>query len=128
MSKVSSKKLTAAANIDELQRKIEDEALIKGEKDMCKFIKSISRVMLKVFLKIPSITCPRPIYNTNMLFPCFEALVDLMKSNKPIPYFIPGEYELDALTTQLEKMGQKLNKRKIFKADRIMRLENFHDV
>ena len=75
------------------------------------------------FLKRPSITRSEAIYNTNMIFPCFEAVLTMMKKHEHAPYFVPGEDELESMTAQLKKMGQKTDKRKIYKADGIIRLE-----
>ncbi|KAG0822474.1 hypothetical protein G6F29_011884 [Rhizopus arrhizus] len=58
-----------------------------------------------------------------MIFPCFEAVLTMMKKHEHAPYFVPGEDELESMTAQLKKMGQKTDKRKIYKADGIIRLE-----
>ncbi|KAG0795861.1 hypothetical protein G6F16_010691 [Rhizopus arrhizus] len=53
------------------------------------------------------------------------SVLAMMKKNGHAPYFIPGEDELEAMTAQLKKMGQKTDKRKIYKADGIIRLERY---
>lgn len=63
-----------------------------------------------------------------MIFPCFEAMLTMMKKNEHAPYFIPGEYELAAMTTQLKKMGFKTDKRKNYKADGIIRSAELGDI
>ncbi|KAG1050841.1 hypothetical protein G6F43_006907 [Rhizopus delemar] len=120
--------LVAASEIDEFEKNIEDKALVEGQEQTCRCIKSICKVMAKVFLKRPSITRSEAIYNTNMVFPCFEAVISMMKKNECTPYFVPGEDELEAMAAQLKKMGQKTDKRKIYKADGIIRLEAYKDL
>lgn len=63
-----------------------------------------------------------------MIFPCFEAMLAMIKKNEHAPYFIPGEGELAAMTVQLKKMGFKADKRKIYKADGIIRLAELGDL
>jgi hypothetical protein len=40
-----------------------------------------------------------------MIFPCFEAVLTMMKKHEYAPYFVPGEDELESMTAQLKKMG-----------------------
>lgn len=40
-----------------------------------------------------------------MIFPFFESMLAMTKKNKHLPYFIPGEVELTAMTVQLKKNG-----------------------
>ncbi|KAL9553708.1 hypothetical protein PS6_003792 [Mucor atramentarius] len=63
-----------------------------------------------------------------MIFPCFEAALAMIKKNEHMPYFVPGEDELESMTTQLKKMGEKPDRRKIYKADGIIRLESYKDL
>lgn len=58
-------------------------------------------------MKRPSITRSEAIYNTNMIFPCFEAVLSMMKKNEYAPYFVPGEDGLESMTVQLKKNGTK---------------------
>ncbi|PHZ08327.1 uncharacterized protein RHIMIDRAFT_269848 [Rhizopus microsporus ATCC 52813] len=84
--------------------------------------------MAKIYLKRPSISLSESVYNTNMIFPCFEAMLAMIKKNEHAPYFIPGESELAAMAVQLKKMGFKVDKRKIYKADEIIRLAELRDL
>ncbi|KAG1157186.1 hypothetical protein G6F37_006929 [Rhizopus arrhizus] len=54
-----------------------------------------------------------------------RSVLAMMKKNEHAPYFVPGEDELEAMTAQLKKMGQRTDKRKIYKADGIIRLERY---
>lgn len=45
----------------------------------------------------------------------------LLKNSSSSPYFIPGEEELKAMTTQLSKMGKK-KQSNYYKADEVVRL------
>jgi hypothetical protein len=63
-----------------------------------------------------------------MIFPCFEAMIALMKKNEQVSYFVPGEEELVAMTTQLKRPDFKVNKRKIYKADGVVRIDEFDDL
>lgn len=51
-----------------------------------------------------------------------------IEKNENKPYFIPGEIELAAMTVQLKKMGSKADKKKIYKADGIIRLAELGDI
>ncbi|KAG0737745.1 hypothetical protein G6F23_010155 [Rhizopus arrhizus] len=117
--------LVAASDIDEFEQNIEDKELVEGQEKTCRCIKDICKVMAKVFLKRPSITRSEAIYNTNVIFPCFEAVLAMMKKNGHAPYFVPGEDELEAMTAQLKKWDKKQTSEKIYKADGIIRLETY---
>ncbi|KAI9022747.1 hypothetical protein CLU79DRAFT_702011 [Phycomyces nitens] len=56
------------------------------------------------------------------------SMLGMMKGNIYKPYFIPGEDELAAMTVQLSKMGLKEDKRKIYKADGVVRLAELEDL
>ncbi|KAG1463133.1 hypothetical protein G6F46_009645 [Rhizopus delemar] len=56
------------------------------------------------------------------------SVLSMMKKNEYAPYFVPGEDGLESMTVQLKKMGQKTDKRKIYKADGIIRLEAYKDL
>jgi hypothetical protein len=43
-------------------------------------------------------------------------------------YFVPGEEEFAVMTAQLKKMGLKEDKRKIYKANGVMRLAEYSDL
>lgn len=57
-----------------------------------------------------------------MIFSYVEAVLSMMNDSQYSPYFVPEEDELEAMTNQLEKMGQKPDKRKIYKANDFIRL------
>ncbi|KAI8091240.1 uncharacterized protein B0P05DRAFT_462896 [Gilbertella persicaria] len=88
----------------------------------------IINVLNAVYMKRPSISRSEVVYNTIMIFPCLEAMLSLMKDNDFEPYFVPGEDELEAMTKQLKKMGGKGDKRKIYKADGVIRLAQEDDL
>ncbi|KAI9022744.1 hypothetical protein CLU79DRAFT_702078, partial [Phycomyces nitens] len=115
-------------NIDEFEEKIETNALVPDIKKTCQCINNICKIMAKVYSKRPSIARSESVYNTNMVYPCLEAMLGMMKGNIYKPYFIPGEDELAAMTVQLSKMGFKEDKRKIYKADGVIRLAELEDL
>ncbi|GAA5813589.1 hypothetical protein MFLAVUS_007072 [Mucor flavus] len=57
-----------------------------------------------VYNKRPTITRSKAIYNTNMIFPCCEAMLSMTETINHVPYFVPGEDELDAMTLQWKKI------------------------
>ncbi|KAI7876468.1 uncharacterized protein EV154DRAFT_540307 [Mucor mucedo] len=59
---------------------------------------------------------------------CINDICKIMYGNRHKPYFIPGEDELTAMTVQLRKMGFKVDKRRIYKADGIIRLAELEDL
>lgn len=62
------------------------------------------------------------------MFPCFEAMLKIMMKNEHAAYFVPREDELESMTAQLKRMGQKTDKQKIYKADGIIRLEAYRNL
>ncbi|KAG1084253.1 hypothetical protein G6F42_021868 [Rhizopus arrhizus] len=114
--------IVAAADIDEFEEKIDSKALVEDKKKSYRWINDICKTMAKIYLKRPSISLSESVYNTNVIFSCFKAMLSMIKKNEHAPYFIPGEFELAAMTVQLKKMGFKADKRKIYKADGIIRL------
>ncbi|KAG1046636.1 hypothetical protein G6F43_010887 [Rhizopus delemar] len=120
--------IIAATNIDDFEENIETKAFAEDNKKICQYIKDICKIMVKVYKKTPSISRTEAVFNINMIFPCFEAMLAMMKKNEHGPYFIPGEDELAAMTAQLKKMESKPDKRKIYKADGIIRLAELGDL
>lgn len=47
-----------------------------------------------------------------MIFPCFEAILAMLKKDRHAPYFVPGETELAAMTEQLKKLERKKKREK----------------
>ncbi|KAL0093793.1 hypothetical protein F4703DRAFT_1290399 [Phycomyces blakesleeanus] len=91
--------IVSADNIDEFEEKVERKALVKGHRIISQFIKKICKIMVNVFEKRLLISRSEVVYNTNMNFPCIEAMLDMMRKNKKNPsYFIPGEDELATMT------------------------------
>jgi hypothetical protein len=62
-----------------------------------------------------------------MIFPCLVATISMME-HQYAPYFVSGEEELTSMTTQLIKMGAKVDKRKIYKADGVVRLTGLQNL
>ncbi|ORE09291.1 hypothetical protein BCV72DRAFT_248219 [Rhizopus microsporus var. microsporus] len=120
--------IVAATNVDEFEENIETKTFVEDKKKICRCINDICKIMAKIYLKRPSISLSESVYNTNMIFPCFEAMLAMIKKNEHAPYFIPGESELAAMAVQLKKMGFKVDKRKIYKADEIIRLAELRDL
>lgn len=48
----------------------------------------------------------------------------LLKNEASSPYFVPGEEELKAMTSQLTIMGRKVDHRRRYKADGVIRLQS----
>ncbi|KAI7893761.1 uncharacterized protein EV154DRAFT_416394, partial [Mucor mucedo] len=115
-------------NIDEFEEKIGVKGLLTDKKEMCRCIDDICKIMAKVYKKRPSISRSESVYNVNMIYPCLESMLTMMEGNEHKPYFIPGEDELTAMTVQLRKMGCKVDKRRIYKADGIIRLAELEDL
>ncbi|KAG1167140.1 hypothetical protein G6F46_007308 [Rhizopus delemar] len=117
-----------AVNIDDFEERIEQKKIKKGKEEVCRFAKDIFKVMAKVYIKRPSLSHSKVVFNTNMIFPAFQAMMTLMKKNGYEPYFIPGEEELVAMTVQLKRMGIMVNKRQIYRADGVVRLAAIKDL
>ncbi|KAI7903809.1 uncharacterized protein BX663DRAFT_530525 [Cokeromyces recurvatus] len=120
--------IIVAADIDKLEEKIDSKEIIKGQEEICQFTKDILKVMAKSYMKRPSLSHSEIVYNTNMVFPCLQAIATMMKKSEYMPYFVPGEEELVAMTVQLKEMGYKEDKRKIYRADGVLRLAKFSDL
>ncbi|KAI9325703.1 hypothetical protein BD770DRAFT_334837, partial [Pilaira anomala] len=115
-------------DLDEFKKLIEDKTFVKGQEKACKFIKDISKIMAKVYGQKPSISRTEAVYNINLIFPCFEGMLETMTVTKHAPYFTPSEDELSAMTIQLKAMGIKADKRKIYKADGVIHLAGNKDL
>ncbi|KAI9258720.1 hypothetical protein EDC94DRAFT_521452, partial [Helicostylum pulchrum] len=69
------------------------------------------------------ITYSEAVYNDLLIFRCMNAVILLLARNQFSPYFISGEEELKAMTVQLKKTGQKVDYRRIYKADGVIRVQ-----
>ncbi|GAA5803792.1 hypothetical protein HPULCUR_009277 [Helicostylum pulchrum] len=63
-----------------------------------KFTKQMTEIIL------PSISYSESVYNDSLILRCIKEIMGLLKNSSSSPYFIPGEEELKAMTTQLSKM------------------------
>ncbi|KAI9247278.1 hypothetical protein EDC94DRAFT_529019, partial [Helicostylum pulchrum] len=91
-------------NIDEFEEKIKNKALVKDQEKACRYVKDVFKIMhAKVYTQKPTISRSETVYNTNMILPCFEMMLALMKKNEHVPYLVPSEDELDAMTAQLKE-------------------------
>ncbi|KAI7905980.1 uncharacterized protein BX663DRAFT_247510 [Cokeromyces recurvatus] len=85
--------------------------------------------MANVVNKSPSMTHSEATFNYKMLHPCLEATVDLLGHEiHPEPYYVPGEEPLEAMIEQLVLTGSKVDRRKVYNADGIIRLRDFYDI
>ncbi|CEI92208.1 hypothetical protein RMCBS344292_06475 [Rhizopus microsporus] len=61
-----------------------------------------------------------------MLHPCLEATVDLLyHASYPEPYYAPGEESIEAMIQQLVLINSKIERRKVYNANGIIRLCDF---
>ncbi|KAL9555865.1 hypothetical protein MBANPS3_002147 [Mucor bainieri] len=110
--------LVSLNDFDELERGIDSLSPVAGSKSICGMVKILFRTMVKAFRKRSSLSHSEVVYNSNVIFPCMEAMMRMMKDNCHAPYFVPGEEELVAMTKVVsESAGKKLDKSKIYKAD-----------
>ncbi|KAG1034125.1 hypothetical protein G6F43_013459 [Rhizopus delemar] len=64
-----------------------------------------------------------------MLHPCLEATIDLLyNASHSEPYYVPGEEPLEAMIQQLALVGSKVDRRKGYNADGVVRLRACYDV
>ncbi|CAO3650407.1 unnamed protein product [Mucor hiemalis] len=104
--------IVAATTINEFEEKVETKTCVEDKEKTCRFINDICNIMAKIYTNRPSISLSESVYNTNTIFPCFEAMFAAIEKNENKPCFIPGEIELAAMTVQLKKMGSKADKKK----------------
>lgn len=69
-------------------------------------------IRAEVYKKKPSISYSESTYNNSLVFGCIKAVMVLMNNSLAAPYFIPGEEELESMTSQLSKMGKKVDHRR----------------
>jgi hypothetical protein len=62
-----------------------------------------------------------------LTFTYLEAVISYMKDSVLEPYFVPGEEDLLAMTTQLKNV-KNFNKQNIYKADGVVRLNKLDDM
>ncbi|KAI9483416.1 MAG: hypothetical protein EXX96DRAFT_594198 [Benjaminiella poitrasii] len=66
-------------------------------------------------------------FNYRMLHPCLGATVSLLcHLSHPEPYCVPGEESLETMIEQLVLAGTKVDRRKVYNADGIIRLRHFY--
>lgn len=111
-----------------MEENIEDTINLKEYKSECRFIKKIFSVMLNVNKKSPSMTYSEAVFNLSLLHPCILATATfLQNASRFEPYFTPGEEPLRAMNEQLIIIGSKIDKRKTYNADGVIRLHALYD-
>jgi hypothetical protein len=85
-------------------------------------------IRLQVYQKMPSMTHSESVFNNSLVYPCMKATVFLLRNSLMAPHFFPGEEQLMAMTTQLTKMGTKVDHRKKYNADGVVRLIGLFDL
>ncbi|CAO3645651.1 unnamed protein product [Cunninghamella blakesleeana] len=89
--------------------------------------------MHQIYKKLPSISHSESVFNTIMIFPLINTTIDLINNNgdhnhkNTNIYFVPGEEHLHSMTTQLNKIGERLDDRFRYKGDGIIRVLNLDD-
>ncbi|CAO3615034.1 unnamed protein product [Mucor hiemalis] len=68
--------IIAANDIDEFKRNVEAKLPISGKESTCQYINNVCRIMGKVYTKRPTISRSETVYNTNLIFPCLEAMLE----------------------------------------------------
>lgn len=105
-----------------MESKLDQTQFEVGQETTCRFFKKIFTIIYSI--SHLSLSHSKTVFNTNLIFPCCVAAVSMVQ-HKLVPYFVPGEEEPVAMTTQLVKMGQKVDKCKIYKADGIVLLQGW---
>jgi hypothetical protein len=63
------------------------------------------------------------------MHPCFQATATFLKNRSLFnPFFIPGEEPLNAMNDQLKIINAKIDKRKVYLADGVIRLNDLYDL
>lgn len=79
--------------------------------------------------KPSSMTHSEMTFNYKMLHPSLEATADLLcHRSHSGPYYAPGNEPLEAMIQQLVLIGSKIDRRKAYNADGIIRLCDFYDI
>ncbi|CEP13036.1 hypothetical protein [Parasitella parasitica] len=126
-SEVPHKKKQKAST--ELEDTIENTGSLAEHKAECRFVKRIFLVVANVVNKSPSMTHLEATFNYKMLHPCLEAIINLLCHQSHLgPYYVPGEEPLEAMINQLVLAGSKVDRRKVYNADGIIRPSNFYDI
>ncbi|ORE10438.1 hypothetical protein BCV72DRAFT_332926 [Rhizopus microsporus var. microsporus] len=113
----------------ELVNNMENTKCLAEHKAECRFVKGIFLVMANMVNKLPSMTHSKATFNYKVLHPCFEATVNLLcHTFHPRPYYVPDEEPLEAMIQQLVPIGSKIDRRKVYNADGIIRLREFYDI
>ncbi|CEG76566.1 hypothetical protein RMATCC62417_11451 [Rhizopus microsporus] len=113
----------------ELADNIENTKSLAEHKAECRFVKRIFLVTANVVNKSPSITHSEATFDYKMLHPCLEATVNLLcHASHPRPYYAPDDEPLEAMIQQLVLIGSKIDRRRVYNADGIIRLRNFYDI
>lgn len=89
--------------------------------DLAEKVKTIINVIQK---KKPSVTHSEAVYNDLFVFRLMRVLLDEFDNHEMSPFFLPGEEELVAMTTQIKTLKVKVDHRLMYKADGIVRNKN----
>lgn len=79
--------------------------------------------------KQPPMTHSESVFNYTLLYPCLSATSSFLNDAATFePYFTPGEEPLQAMAEQLTIINAKVDNRKQYKADGIIRLSKLNDL
>lgn len=74
-------------------------------------------------------TYSEAVFNHSLAHPCLPATATFLQEATPLgPYFTPGEEPLQAMIEQLTIMDSKVDKRKTYNADGVIRLHELYDL
>lgn len=69
------------------------------------------------------------VFNQSLLYPCLITTANYLKKTSTCdPFFVPGEESLSAINLQLESIGAKVDHRKVYHADAVIRLHELFDL
>ncbi|KAI7866971.1 hypothetical protein BDF14DRAFT_1743281 [Spinellus fusiger] len=114
-----SEKIISSLEIKDMERNIDEAKLVKGHESVCHFIKRILGA-----IKTPSLSHSENVF-INMDTPCLYATI---QDEAHLPYLVPEEEELFAMTVQRNKMSAKVDHRKIHKAGSIVWLQGLQNL
>ncbi|CAO3700042.1 unnamed protein product [Rhizopus stolonifer] len=111
--------MTKKLSINELEDSAEELKTNDDSKPVFKYTKKMITAMAEVLKKEPSISHFESVYNYTLIYRCIEAVILLLENGTPSSYFVPGEEELKAMTSQLAIMGRKMDHKRRYEADEL---------
>ncbi|GAN09414.1 hypothetical protein MAM1_0266d08941 [Mucor ambiguus] len=117
---------TASSDLEENVENIGNLAKYKSE---CRFIKKIVLAVSNMHKKQPPMTYSESVFNYTLLFPCLSATSSFLNDTNTVEtYFTPGEEPLRAMVEQLTMINLKVDNRKSYKADGVIRSSKMNDL